>query len=106
VNWVTKRRVRLFANVGNDWIFLNDFFGKRGKILTRGMGETFRKHWELSNQFTVYVPRSKTFRVFMSGWEADGIDYLMGDVLDPESPCDAPTKRFFKSGSLIYAICS
>ena len=91
-----KAEIRLFANVGNDWIFLNDFFAKRGKILTHGMGETFRKRWELSNEFTVYLPRRKAFRVFMSGWEADGIDYLMGDVLDPESPCDAPTKRFFK----------
>ena len=76
-------------------MFLNDFFGKR-KILTEGLGKTFKKNWRLSNQFTVYVPRTKAFRVFMSGWEADGVDYLMGDVMDPNSPCNANTKKFFK----------
>jgi hypothetical protein len=91
-----KAEMRLLANVGNDWIFLNDFFGKGGKILTRGMGETFKKHWKLSNEFTVYVPRHRTFRVFMSGWEADGVDYLMGDIMDPASPCDGQTKHFLR----------
>lgn len=91
-----KAEMRLQVNVGNDWIFLNDFFGKGGKILTRGMGETFKKHWKLSNEFTIYVPRGRTFRVFMSGWEADGVDFLMGDIMDPASPCDLKTKHFFK----------
>lgn len=88
--------MRVFANVGNDWIFMNDFFGKGGKILTRGMGETFKKRWNLSNAFTLYVPRGRTFRVFMSGWEADGVDFLMGKLLDPAAVCDKKTKRFFK----------
>lgn len=91
-----KAEIRLQVNVGNDWIFLNDFFGKGGKILTRGMGETFRKHWKLSNEFTVYVPRNRSFRVFMSGWEADGVDYLMGDIMNPASPCNEPTKHFLR----------
>lgn len=91
-----KAEIRLFANVGNDWIFLNDFYGKDGRILSRGLGETFRKNWTLSNEFTIYVPRSKPFRVFMAGWEADGVDFLMGDVMDPFSPCDVNTKQFFK----------
>lgn len=91
-----KAEIRLFANVGNDWVFLNDFCGKGGKILTRGMGETFRKNWRLTNEFTVYVPRTTSFRVFMSGWEADGVDFLMGDIMDPFSPCDKETKKFLK----------
>ena len=89
-----KAEMRLLANVGTDWIFLNDFLGKKGKVLTRGLGETFKKKWELNNQFTVYVPRAKTFRVFMSGWEADGVDYLMGELMDPASPCNRKTKHF------------
>jgi hypothetical protein len=91
-----RAEMRLFANVGNNWIFLNDFFGKGGKILSRGMGETFKRHWTLSNEFTVYVPRGRGFRVFMSGWEADGVDFLMGDLIDPASLCDKGTKGFFK----------
>lgn len=92
-----RAEMRVFANVGNDWIFLNDFFGKRGKILTRGMGKTFKKHWALSNEFTLYVPRTRTFRVYMAGWEADGVDFLMGKLLDPASVCDEKTRRFLKN---------
>ena len=91
-----RAEMRLFANVGNEWIFLNDFHGKGGKILTRGMGKTFKKHWTLSNEFTVYVPRGRAFRVFMSGWEADGVDYLMGDLMNPYNGCDINSKKFFK----------
>jgi hypothetical protein len=91
-----RAEMRLFANVGNDWILLNDFCSKGKKILTQGLGKTFKKHWELSNEFTVYLPRKKTFRVFMSGWEADGVDFLMGDLMNPASLCDAKTRHFFK----------
>ena len=94
---IDRAEIRVFANVGNDWIFLNDFHGKGGKILTRGLGKTFKKHWDLSNEFTLYVPRQKKFRVFMSGWEADGVDFLMGKLLDPNSGCDKKTKRFLKN---------
>lgn len=89
--------VRLFANVGSDWIFLNDYHERRGKILTRGLGRTRKKKWELNNEFTVYVPRGKNFRVYMSGWENDGIDRLFGKLLDPGSPCNRKTKHFFRN---------
>lgn len=94
---LSKAEVRLFANVGSDWIFINDFHGKKGKILTKGLGKTWKHKWVLNNEFTVYVPRGKNFRVYMSGWEVDGIDLLAGDILDPTSGCDKKTKRFFKN---------
>ncbi len=94
---LSKAEVRLFANVGSEWIFLNDFHGKKGKILTKGLGKTYYHKWNLNNEFTVVVPRGKNFRVYMSGWEVDGIDLLAGDILDGGSPCDRKTKRFFKN---------
>lgn len=95
-DYLSKAEVRLFANVGNEWIFLNDFHGKKGKILTKGMGKTRKHKWALDNEFTVYVPRGKSFRVYMAGWEVDGVDRLAGELLDPNSPCDRKTKRFIK----------
>jgi hypothetical protein len=92
----SRAEVRLFANVGSDWIFLNDFHGKKGKILTKGLGKTRKHKWELNNEFTVYVPRGKNFRVYMAGWEVDGVDLLAGEILNPNSPCDRKTKRFIK----------
>ena len=32
----------------------------------------------------------------MSGWEGDGVDFLMGNLLDPNSLCDRKTKHFLK----------
>jgi hypothetical protein len=94
---LTKAELRMFANVGSDWIFINDFFPKKGKILSKGMGKTYKHRWNLNNEFTLYVPRGKSFRVFMSGWEDDGIDMLFGKLLDPASPCNRKTKRWFKN---------
>ncbi|HWB64255.1 MAG TPA: hypothetical protein VG603_12140, partial [Chitinophagales bacterium] len=94
---LTKAEVRLFANVGSNWVFLNDFLGKHGKILSKGLGHTFHHKWTLNNQFTIYVPRGKSFRVYMNGWEADGIDDLFGRLLDPGSPCNRKTRRVFKT---------
>lgn len=91
-----EAEVRLFVNVGSDWIFLNDFYGKKGRVLSRGMGKTFKKDWTLNNEFTLYLPHDKNFRVYMAGWEVDGIDDLMGDLLNPYSDCDRKTKFNFK----------
>jgi hypothetical protein len=96
-DYLTKAEVRLFANVGSDWIFVNDFHGKKGKVLTKGLGKTRKHVWPLDNEFTVYIPRGKNFRVYMAGWEVDGVDLLSGEILDPNSPCDRKTKRFIKN---------
>lgn len=93
---LSKAEMRLFANVGSEWIFVNDFFGTDKAILTKGMGKTRKKYWALSNEFTVCVPRGQSFRVYISGWEVDGVDQLAGDVIDPNSPCDRRTKRYLK----------
>ncbi len=91
-----KAELRMFANVGSDWIFVNDFFPVKGKILSAGMGKTNRKTWRMENTFKVYVPEEKKFRVYAAGWEADGVDRWMGDLADQCLPCTDKTKRFFK----------
>ncbi len=93
---LSKAEVRLFANVGSHWIFLNDFHGKKGKILTKGMGKTYKKKWTLDNEFLLFVPRGKSFRVYIGGWEVDGIDLLAGTLIDPNSPCSRKTKKFIR----------
>ncbi|MDB5283116.1 MAG: hypothetical protein JWO06_2191 [Bacteroidota bacterium] len=94
---LTKAEIRLYSNVGSDWVLLNDFFPKKGKILSKGLGKTYKHKWTLNNEFTVYVPRGKSFRVYMAGWEVDGVDRLFGGLLDPNSPCNRKTKHFIKS---------
>jgi hypothetical protein len=94
----------MFVNVGSDWICVNDFFGKKGKVLSKGMGKTYRHKWNLNNEFMLYVPRGKNFRVFMNGWEVDGLDMLFGTLLDPGSPCNKKTKRWIKNVSFSLKI--
>lgn len=95
-DYLSKAEIRLWLNVGSNWVFVNDFFAKKGKILTKGLGKTRKKKWELENEFVVYVPRGEKFRVLISGWEADGVDHLAGNLLDPRSTCDRKTKKFIK----------
>jgi hypothetical protein len=88
---------RIFSNVGNNWLFLNDFHGKKNKVLTKGLGNTAKKNFELRNEFTVYLPKDKHFRVYMAGWEADGVDYFMGDIFNPYSSCNRKNKAYLKA---------
>ena len=101
---LTKAEIRLFASVGSEWIFVNDFFPKKGKILTKGLGKTYKHKWALNNEFTVCVPRGTSFRVNMSGWEVDGVDMLFGKLLDPGSPCNRKTKMQFKKNSFNFTM--
>jgi hypothetical protein len=102
--FLTKAEIRMFANVGSDFIFINDFLGKKGRVLSRGLGKTYKHKWALHNEFVVCVPRGKTFRVNMSGWEVDGVDALFGKLLDPGLPCDRKTKRIFRESSFSAAM--
>jgi hypothetical protein len=61
------------------------------------MGKTYKHKWSLNNEFLVYLPRGKSFRVYMSGWEVDGLDMLYGKLLDPSSACNRKTKHFIKN---------
>jgi len=89
--------LRVFANIGSDWIFVNEWCGnKQGKILSGGLGKTFRKKWELPISIDVSVPKNQAFRVALCGWEADGVDALTGKLFRPESTCSAEVKSFFK----------
>lgn len=93
---LSKAEIRLFANVGNDWIFVNDFFGTEKAILSKGLGKTRKRNWDLRVEFIVAVPRGQSFRVYVSGWELDGVDWLSGNIIDPHSPCNGKTKRYLK----------
>lgn len=93
----SKAELRMYADVGGNWLFLNDFFGKKGNILKKGMGKTRKKHWTLNQEFLVACPMNKRYRIMTYGWEQDGVDLLMGDLIDPHSPCNQKTKRHLKS---------
>lgn len=87
-----KAEIRLFLDVGGNFLFLNDF-ATTADILNDGLGKTRRKKWDFNIPFTVYVPHDKKFRVAAHGFEADGIDKVFGHIVDNYSLCTPATKK-------------
>ncbi len=91
-----KAEIRMFVDIGGNFIFLNDF-SKSKDILNNGLGTTRKHKWKFSNAFTLYIPHDKKFRVSAHGWEADGIDKLFGHIVDNYSPCNRATKKLINN---------
>jgi hypothetical protein len=87
-----KAEIRLFIDIGGNYLFLNDF-AKGNDVMNKGLGKTRKKIWKFNNSFTLYIPQDKKFRVMAHGWEADGIDKIFGHLMDNYSPCTPATKK-------------
>lgn len=87
-----KAEIRLFIDIGGNYLFLNDF-AKAKDVMNKGLGKTRKNKWKFSNAFTLYVPQDKQFRIMAHGWEADGIDKIFGHIIDNYSTCTAATKK-------------
>lgn len=95
-----KSEFRIFAEVGGNWLFLNDLFGKKGDILNHGLGKTTKRNFKINKEFVVYVPKGKDFRIYVSGWEADGMDAYFGHIVNDHTACGDAKKIFDKNGSI------
>lgn len=88
-----KSEFRVFLAVNGQHIFLNEFIDVPN-ILSEGLGKTKKRNWEINQEFTVYLPEGKEFRVHAGGWEADAIDGIMGTLMDQYLPCSGKTKQW------------
>ena len=91
--FISKAEYRLFLEVGGDWLFLNDFADAED-ILDDGIGKTRKRNIKIDQEFTVYLPEGKEFRVHAGGWEADGVNDIFGRLMDQYAPCNAETRRW------------
>ncbi len=87
-----KAEIRMFIDIGGNYLFLNDF-AKTEDVMDKGLGKTRKKNWKYNNAFILYVPQDKQFRVMAHGFEADGIDKIFGHIMDNYSPCTPATKK-------------
>ncbi len=92
--------IRVFFNVGSDYIFFNEFATKKKDILRRGLGKTLKRHWKVNQTFNLLVPHDRKFRVYAGGWEADGTDKVFGHVIDQFSPCNKEVKEWINDEML------
>lgn len=88
-----RAELRIFMEVGGQYLFFNEFATKRKDIMKSGAGKTYRRKWKLNNSFTVHVPQDRQFRVYVGGWEADGIDKIMGHIVDQNADCTSELKK-------------
>ena len=99
---------RLFAVVGNQWRFLNEFTDVTN-ILSDGLGESssearipwyalhnilgVRSHFAFGQDADMYVPPGKAVYFAVSGWEDDYVGGHFGQLLNPYSDC-ADARKF------------
>jgi hypothetical protein len=88
---INKSEFRIFMEVGGNWIFFNEHV-KTNNVVDGGIGHTYKRKWNVNKEFIIHVPENKRFRVFSGGWEGDGIDRIMGELMHPYSPCNTSTK--------------
>lgn len=96
-----KSEFRVFIDVGGQWVFLNDLFGTDKDILNKGLGKTCRRNFKINKEFTLNVPAGKDFRIFVTGWEADGMDMSFGHIVNDNSPCGPATKQMLHKSDAI-----
>ncbi len=87
-----RAELRVFMDIGGQYIFFNEFATNHKNILNKGIGKTFRRKWKINNSFTVHVPQDREFRVYVGGWEADGAEKIMGYIIDQFSDCTPELK--------------
>lgn len=91
--FLTPAELRMFVEVGGQYIFLNEHVSNRKDILRSGLGRTIRKHWKINKSFEVHVPEDREFRVYAGGWEADGVDKVLGCIVDQNAECTTTLKN-------------
>jgi hypothetical protein len=96
---------RLFANVGSEWFFLNEI-PRVSNILDEGVGDIENgESFAINKRFLVTLPPgSGTFRVHTDGWEADGIDIVMGRLIDQNRACDSALAGALNNIMFSYSI--
>lgn len=92
--FLNRAELRIFFNVGSDYIFFNEFATKRKDIMRKGLGKTNKRRWKVDQKFNLSVPVDKRYRVYAAGWEADGVDKILGHIIDQYSPCTPEVKEY------------
>jgi hypothetical protein len=92
VFFLTPAELRLFADIGGNYLFLNEHVSNTKDILKAGLGRTIKRNWKINKSITVHVPQDREFRVYVGGWEADGVDKVMGHIISQFSECTPSTK--------------
>lgn len=91
--FLTPAELRMFADVGGQYIFLNEVVSRSTNILNAGLGKTIKRNWKINKSFTVHLPEDRRFRVYVGGWEADGVDKVMGHIVNQFSECSTDLKN-------------
>lgn len=90
--FLNPAELRMFADVGGNYLFLNELVTNNKDILRSGLGRTIKRNWKINKSITIHVPEDKQFRIYVGGWEADGVDKVMGWIVDQNAECTTELK--------------
>ncbi len=93
---LNRSELRMFSNVGSNYIFLNEWLGGEDDILNKKFGKARKRKYDMDISFTLYVPKNEKFRVMAKGWEADGVNKLFGQIMNQNLPCTKENRKFIK----------
>lgn len=90
--FLTLAELRMFADVGGQYLFLNEHLSRSKNILNAGFGKTIKRKWKINSSIRIHVPKDRSFRIYVGGWEADGVDKVIGHIIDQNSECTTELK--------------
>lgn len=92
LDFFKKPQLRVFTNIHQKYFFINEW-SSSDDILNKGWGKSCKRKWKLEISDTLIIHKDSVFRVQFSAWEADGVDKVMGDLLNQNCDCEYLTKK-------------
>lgn len=92
VDFFRKPQLRVFANIHQNYYFINEWSPSED-ILNKGWGKSCKRKWKFQISDTLWIHKDSLFRVQFSAWEADGVDKVMGELLNQNCDCEYITKK-------------
>ncbi len=92
VDFLRKPQLRVFVNIHQKYYFLNEWSPSED-ILNKGWGKSCKRKWKFQITDTLLIHKDSIFRVQFNAWEADGVDKVMGQLLNQNCDCEYKTKK-------------
>ncbi|KIC95464.1 RICIN domain-containing protein [Flavihumibacter solisilvae] len=87
-----------YANIGNNWVMLNEFTTDNANVLNYGLGDA-EDNTNITSSLPamgVYVMKGDHFRIHARGWENDHMNTQMGRILNEYSRSAREIKNFLE----------
>lgn len=95
-DFLSKPETVAFMSVGNNYYLLNDVLAPPNYKRIIALYKNYKRKWYFANKLdsvVVYTLPNQPIRIATFGYEGDGMNNIMGTIINPNSPCDKLTKE-------------